>query len=487
MAEFAIRAQGLTRSFAAVRALDDLTLEVPAGSVFGFLGPNGAGKTTTIRLLLGLIEPTSGRAEVLGFDTRTQGAEIRARSGALLEHSGLYERLSAEDNLRFYGRVAHMPKAQLDQRIQELLTHLGLWDRRKEAVVKWSRGMKQKLAIARPLLHRPGLVFLDEPTAGLDPVAAASLRDDLAALASRQGATIFLTTHNMAEAEKLCSMVAVIRQGKLLAVGSPAELRSRGGGQRTEIAGRGFSDAMLATLRQQAGVSQAFVEDGRLVLVLKDGAGCAPLVSLIVREGGEVQEIRSAAGQPGGSVSHDDGGRCMNADFATVLWKEWKEIVLERSAGGSGSFRPLILIAVLGIFMPLRMGPERFFSATGLLAPTFFSAIVITAVIADSFAGERERHTLETLLASRLSDRAILFGKIAACIAYGWLISIVLHRGRRDHGECCELARTGPDVSRCGQLALPFIGTSSVGRCCCDGGRSGFAARHNGTAALSRL
>jgi ABC-2 type transport system ATP-binding protein len=248
-------------------------------------------------LLLGLIEPTSGSAQVLGFDTRTQGAEIRARTGALLEHSGLYERLSAEDNLRFYGRVAHMPKAQLDQRIQELLTHLGLWDRRQEAVVKWSRGMKQKLAIARPLLHRPGLVFLDEPTAGLDPVAAASLRDDLAALAARQGSTIFLTTHNMAEAEKLCSLVAVIRQGKLLAVGSPADLRSRGGGQRTEITGRGFSDALLAMLRQQADVSQALVENGRLVLLLKDGARVAPLISLIVRDGGEVQEVRSGQGR----------------------------------------------------------------------------------------------------------------------------------------------------------------------------------------------
>src|SRR5437868_2380625 len=179
MEGLAIQTRGLARSFDQVRALDDLTLEVPAGSVFGFLGPNGAGKTTTIRLLLGLIEPTSGKAEVLGFDTLTQGAEIRARSGALLEHSGLYERMSAEDNLRFYGRVARMPKEKLDERIHQLLTHLGLWERRKEAVVKWSRGMKQKLAIARPLLHGPALVFLDEPTAGLDPVAAAGLRDDL--------------------------------------------------------------------------------------------------------------------------------------------------------------------------------------------------------------------------------------------------------------------------------------------------------------------
>jgi ABC-2 type transport system permease protein len=114
----------------------------------------------------------------------------------------------------------------------------------------------------------------------------------------------------------------------------------------------------------------------------------------------------------------------MNADFVTVLWKEWKEIVLERSPGSAGSYRPLILIAVFGVFMPLRMGPQRFFSVVGLLAPTIFSAIVIIAVIADSFAGERERHTLETLLASSLSDRSILFGKIAACMAYGWLSSI---------------------------------------------------------------
>ena len=114
----------------------------------------------------------------------------------------------------------------------------------------------------------------------------------------------------------------------------------------------------------------------------------------------------------------------MIADFLTVLWKEWKEIVMERSAGSAGSYRPLILIAVFGVFMPFRMGPERFFSVAGLMAPTFFSAIVITTVIADSFAGERERHTLETLLASRLSDRAILFGKIAACMAYGWLVSL---------------------------------------------------------------
>ncbi len=279
-----------------MRALDDMTLEVPAGSVLGFLGPNGAGKTTTIRLLLGLIRPSSGSAEVLGFDTRTQGNEIRARAGALLEHAGLYERLSADENLRFYGRVARMPRAQLDERIHELLAPLGLWERRQEAVGKWSRGMKQKLAIARTLLHRPPLIFLDEPTAGLDPVAAAALREDLAAVAAGHGTTIFLTTHNLAEAEKLCDLVAVIRGGRLLATGSPAELGARRRGRRTVITGDGFSDALLGALRRNETVAQADVEKGKLALVLKDGADVAPLVALIVQQGGAIREVRSDGG-----------------------------------------------------------------------------------------------------------------------------------------------------------------------------------------------
>src|SRR6476659_11368683 len=169
-----IHTEHLSRFFGTVntvKAVDDLSLEVPAGIVFGFLGPNGAGKTTTIHLLLGLLEPTKGRASVLGFDTRTQADEIRARSGALLEFAGLYERMSAEDNLDFYGRIYHIPAHERRARSKELLTHLDLWDRRKDAVGKWSRGMKQKLAVARALFHHPPLIFLDEPTAGFDPVA----------------------------------------------------------------------------------------------------------------------------------------------------------------------------------------------------------------------------------------------------------------------------------------------------------------------------
>jgi ABC-2 type transport system ATP-binding protein len=293
----AIVTQGLTRDFATaaggtVRALDGLDLSVPSGIVFGFLGPNGSGKTTTIRVLLGLLEPTAGEARVLGFDTRSQSAEVRARAGALLEHHGLYERLSAEDNLDFYGRVWRMPAAERQARTRELLTHLGLWDRRKEIAGAWSRGMKQKLAVARALLHRPSLVFMDEPTAGLDPVAAAALRDDLAGLAAREGVTVFLTTHNLNEAEKLCAQVAVIREGRLLAVGHPDTLRARGGKPQVEIVGTGFSEGVLAAVRARPEVAAAELVNGRLSIELRGAAETAPIVSQLVGAGAQVEEVR---------------------------------------------------------------------------------------------------------------------------------------------------------------------------------------------------
>jgi ABC-2 type transport system ATP-binding protein len=292
MSDVVIRTNGLTRDFEHTRAVDGLTLDVPRGIVFGFLGPNGSGKTTTIRMLLGLVAPTSGSATVLGFDAGTESDRIRARSGALLEHAGLYERLSAEDNLDLYARIAKLPANDRRTRIHELLQSFGLWDRRKERAGTWSRGMKQKLAVVRTLLHRPPLIFLDEPTAGLDPVASVSLREELALLARREGVTVFLTTHNLAEAEKLCARVAVIRQGRLLAEGSPAELRRYTGERRVEVVGRGFDDGVLALLRARPEIISAALDDGRLLLELQAGGRMAPLVSLLVGAGAEIEEVR---------------------------------------------------------------------------------------------------------------------------------------------------------------------------------------------------
>ncbi len=292
MPEPVIHTEHLSHYFGPVKAVDDLSLDVPAGIVFGFLGPNGAGKTTTIHLLLGLLEPTQGEASVLGFDTRTHADQIRARSGALLEFAGLYERMSAEDNLDFYGRIYHMPAPDRRARIKELLTHLDLWERRKDQVSKWSRGMKQKLAVARALFHHPPLVFLDEPTAGFDPVAAAALRDDLSGLVGREGVTVFLNTHNLAEAERLCALVGVIRQGKLLIVGSPDELRVREGRPQAEIVGNGFNDHTLSLLRARPEVAKAELNGTHLTIELRGEDRIAPLVSLIVQSGGEIEEVR---------------------------------------------------------------------------------------------------------------------------------------------------------------------------------------------------
>jgi len=288
----AIVVENLTKDYDGLRAVDHINFSVEAGEIFGFLGPNGAGKTTTIHLLLGLLEPTDGRAQVLGFDTYTQADDVRAHTGALLEHTGVYEQLSAEDNLEFYGRVYRMTPAERQARIKELLTQMDLWERREDRAANWSKGMKQKLALARAMLHRPQLVFLDEPTAGLDVVSANAVREGLEALAEREGMTVFLTTHNMAEAERLCSQVAVIREGRLVAIGHPDDLRARAGGPRLEIFGRGFTENVLRLLRARPEVAAITMENGHLEVDLTEDTDTAPLVSLAVSAGVEVQEVR---------------------------------------------------------------------------------------------------------------------------------------------------------------------------------------------------
>lgn len=291
MDRLAVHTINLTRYFDGVCAVNSLDLEIPSGTVFGFLGPNGAGKTTTIRLLLGLLEPTAGNAEVLGFDILTQADKIRERSGALLEHHGLYERMSAEDNLEFYARVWRLPPQERKSRIQSLLSHLELWDRRKEPVGNWSRGMKQKLAVARALIHRPALLFLDEPTSGLDPIAAAKLHEDLLSLVKKEGVTVFLTTHNLSEAEKLCQQIGIISKGKLIACGTPAELRSQVGKPRLEIVGRGLNQDMVAQIESRPEVESVKLTDGRLVINFNHPVESSPLVSWLVGQGIQVEEV----------------------------------------------------------------------------------------------------------------------------------------------------------------------------------------------------
>jgi ABC-2 type transport system ATP-binding protein len=251
MSDYAIRTEHLSRCFGAVRAVDDLTFDVPKGIIFGFVGPKGSGKTTTIRLLLGLLEPTRGKAEVLGFDSQKQPYLIRKRTGTLFEDTGLYEYLSAEGNLEFYGRINQMPASDRKARIKTLLSHFGLWERRKERIGKWERGMRRKVAIARAMLHRPAVLFLDEPTAGLDPVAATALREDLQTLVEHDGVTVFLSTHDLPEAEKLCTQIGIIRNGKLLSVGRVDQLQTDKDIFRLDKSGSGFTHPVLGPMVKQ--------------------------------------------------------------------------------------------------------------------------------------------------------------------------------------------------------------------------------------------
>lgn len=288
----AIRTRGLTRRFAGIPAVDGLDLEVPAGSIFGFLGPNGAGKTTTIRLLLGLLEPSAGEAEVLGRNVLSDSQGIRERVGVLLENDGLYDRLTARQNLDFFARVARLSSNERKTRIRALLEEIGLWERRDDPVADFSRGMKQKLALARAFIHRPELLFLDEPTAGLDPPTAVGLRRELVSLAREEGVTVFLTTHNLLEAERVCDRVAVIRQGRLLAEGPPESIRS-GGKRSLEVTAMGLRPDLVARLAGEPNVISARVEpDGRLVLGLVEGTSTAPLIRILVEDGAEVSEAR---------------------------------------------------------------------------------------------------------------------------------------------------------------------------------------------------
>jgi ABC-2 type transport system ATP-binding protein len=208
-----------------VTALDDLSFSVAPGIVFGFLGPNGAGKTTTLHVLLGMLRREAGRVSVLGVDPSLDGGDVRRRSGALLEHTGLYEQLTAEENLRFYGRAYGLSDDECEGRVEALLTELELRARGRERVGTWSKGMKQRLAIARAMVARPELLFLDEPTSGLDVAGSVDVRRAIAALAHGAGVTVFLTTHNMSEAEALCDDVAIVRSGRVVFQGSPAEAR----------------------------------------------------------------------------------------------------------------------------------------------------------------------------------------------------------------------------------------------------------------------
>lgn len=214
----AITTERLTRVFGETTAVNELSFTIEVGEVFGFLGHNGAGKTTTVRMLNGVIAPTAGVARVFGLNPATDGHRIRARTGVLTETPALDSRLTAFDTLRYFAEIYNVPKQVRKRRIDDLLDFFALSNRADSKVGGFSKGMRQRLALARTLIHDPDIIFLDEPTSGLDPVAIRDVHQMIEHL-SHQGRTVFLCTHNLAEAERLCDRIAVLAHGKMLAIG----------------------------------------------------------------------------------------------------------------------------------------------------------------------------------------------------------------------------------------------------------------------------
>ncbi|MGD0575021.1 MAG: ABC transporter ATP-binding protein [Anaerolineales bacterium] len=283
-----IHTDNLTKRFNSTVAVDRLSIDVRDGEVFGFLGPNGAGKTTTVRMLTSLIGPSSGSAVVNGFTLGKDDTAIRRTVGILTETPGLYDNLSAEYNLRIFANLYEVKDSR--GQVEKYLRMLGLWERRFEEVGTFSKGMKQKLAIARALLHEPRLLFLDEPTAALDPESAHLVRDFIAEL-RKEGRTIFLCTHNLDEADRLCDRIGVFKT-HLLVLDTPDRLRSQLFGRRVVFHLGRADDKLLAAARRLPFVQEAKILENKLVVRVENPEAQNPdLVRALVGAGAEIQFV----------------------------------------------------------------------------------------------------------------------------------------------------------------------------------------------------
>jgi ABC-2 type transport system ATP-binding protein len=280
-----IHVQGLAKRFGARTAVRGLTFDVRPGEVFGLLGPNGAGKTTTVRMLTGLLRPSEGEAHVWGHSVRTDGEALRRTVGLLTEQPGLYERLSARDNLRFFMKLHELDERKAWPRALAWLERFGLGGREDEPCGGFSKGMRQKLAIVRTLVHEPQVLFLDEPTSGLDPESARTVRDAVAELAA-EGRTLVLCSHNLVEVERLCTRVAVVK-GQLLALAPLQELRRAG--RSLDVTVEGDAARFVEALGALPFQPSALAEGGRLRVMLADEAQAPDVVACLVGAGARVR------------------------------------------------------------------------------------------------------------------------------------------------------------------------------------------------------
>lgn len=287
-----IHAENLTKQFGSLTAVDHVSLDVEEGEVFGFLGPNGAGKTTTVRMLASLISKTSGTAEVAGCEVgkESDGLKLRHRIGILPENVGLYDNNTAYQNLEYIGRLHGMDSATLRTNIERLLRTLDLWEKRDLPLGTFSKGMKQKVAMARALVHDPVPLFLDEPTANLDPEAAKTIRDIILGL-KKEKRTIFLNTHNLDEAQRICDRVGILRT-RLLTIGSPRELELTLSGNRTIVRLERASEGIADAVRSRLPGRKVEVSGDQLLVEVTDPDRENPVIAeAVITAGGRIRQL----------------------------------------------------------------------------------------------------------------------------------------------------------------------------------------------------
>ncbi len=474
----AIEVKGLTRIFgnggAVVRAVDNLTFSVEPGEVFGMLGHNGAGKTTLVRLINGVLDPTSGSVHVLGMDAHKQGSHVRKLTGVLTETPSLYERLTARENLRLFASLYEAPDPA--KRADEMLALFKLSERANDRAGGFSKGMKQRLALARALIHDPQILFLDEPTAALDPEAARTVTDLIEELSSQRGRTVFLATHNLNEAQRLCTRVAVLSHGKLLALGTTAEL----GRQLWRAAWLDFD--LRAPLTPEAITALKGVDAIRDLQVegsetRRTGQRRSAHARSDRGGGGERradharQPARALAGRyllrttAAGGVRVAKGGGIMKLNWR-IIWniavKDWKEVLQNRTALLSSVLVPVIFVVVIPLLLTVLpqkvdmtsfsndsdfqlilktlppalqteiggMSPDQMMIVLILgymFAPMFLiMPLMIASIIgADSIVGEKERKTLEALLYTPATDTELYLAKVLSAWLPATLIAWV--------------------------------------------------------------
>jgi len=286
-----IDAENLTSKFGDLTVVDKLTFHIEEGEVFGFLGPNGAGKTTTMRMLSCLISKTSGEARIAGYDVSDEADSLKIRKiiGLLPENNGLYDDLTAYKNLDFYGKLYECSKTQRKENIEHFLKLLGLWDKKDVLAGTFSKGMKQKLAIARSLIHEPEILFLDEPTANLDPESSKTVRDFILDL-KKEKKTIFLNTHNLDEAQRICDKIGIFNT-KLMVIGSPEELEDSTLRKKTAIQLKEVNDKILKALRNLS-LRNLTIDNNKLIVDVVNPENENPIiVDAIVSAGGKIQYI----------------------------------------------------------------------------------------------------------------------------------------------------------------------------------------------------